>query len=129
MSAAAAPRVTQICSIANSTTYTLSCFFKNIALTAGQTFDLRYNNQLTAPSNFEMIATIDLAAGTATYSSSGTPVTGYSGTVTGAVEPYANGWYHISVTITTGTLAAANGQVQIIHASQARSFYAWGSTT
>ena len=127
LSAGTAPRVTQNYLIANSTTYTLSCFFKNIALTAGQTFDLRYNNQVGSPNNFEMIATIDLAAGTATYSFAGTLVTGYSGTVTGVVEPYPNGWYRISVTLTTGTGATNNGQIQIIHASQARSFYAWGA--
>jgi len=133
LSTTADTRVVQSCLIANSTTYTLSCFFKNIALTAGETFVLRYNNQLVAPNNFQMIATINLAASTvagiASYSLAGTAVTGYSGVVSGVVEPYPNGWYRISVTATTGTGAAANGQVQIIqpNASQARSFYAWGA--
>jgi hypothetical protein len=129
LSTTADTRVVQNCLIANSTTYTLSCFFKNIALTAGQTFVLRYNNQLGSPNNFQMIATIDLAAGAASYSLAGTSVTGYSGVISGAVETYANGWYRISVTLKTGTAAANSGQIQIIQptASQARSFYAWGA--
>jgi hypothetical protein len=129
LSTTAATRVAQNVAIANSTTYTLSCFFKNIALTAGQTFRLTYNNQVLAPNNFEMTALIDLAAGTASYTVGGTAGTGFSGTATGRVENYGNGWYRISVTATTGTGAAANGQIQILQipAGAARSFYAWGA--
>jgi len=129
LSTTAATRVAQNVAIANSTTYTLSCFFKNIALTAGQTFRLTYNNQVVAPNNFEMTALIDLAAGTASYTVGGTAGTGFSGTATGRVENYGNGWYRISVTATTGTGAAANGQIQILQipAGAARSFHAYGA--
>jgi hypothetical protein len=125
----AATRVAQNVAITNSTTFTLSCFFKNIALTSTETFQLVYNNQLPSPNNFGMSATINLFSGVATFSGSGTPITGISGVVTGSITDYSNGWYRVSITATSGTGAANNGQVQIIQipASDGRSFFAWGA--
>jgi len=116
--------------IANSTTYTMSCFYKNIALTAGQTFRMRFNNTNSAPNNFIATAVIDLAAGTSTYSIGGTSGTGFSGTATGRVDNYGNGWYRISMTFTAGT--AGGTSTGIFEAGNntsgaARSFYAWGA--
>ena len=116
--------------IANSTTYTMSCFYKNIALTAGQTFRMRFNNANSAPNNFVATAVIDLAAGTATYSIGGTSGTGFSGTATGRVDNYGNGWYRISMTFTAGTAGAtATGIFEVGNNTSGalRSFYAWGA--
>jgi len=122
-------RVRQSITVANSTTYTMSCFYKNIALTAGQTFRMRFNNLLTAPNNFIAAAVIDLAAGTATYSLTGTATTGFSGTATGRIENYGNGWYRVSVTFTVGTGGGAAGifEAASIDPGAVRSFYAWGA--
>jgi hypothetical protein len=116
--------------IANSTTYTMSCFYKNIALTAGETFRMRFNNTNSAPNNFVATAVIDLAAGTATYSLSGTSGTGFSGAATGRVENYGNGWYRFSMTFTVGTAGAtALGVFEVGNNTSGalRSFYAWGA--
>ena len=116
--------------IANSTTYTMSCFYKNIALTAGETFRMRFNNANSAPNNFIATAVIDLAAGTATYSIGGTSGTGFSGTATGRVDNYGNGWYRISMTFTAGTAGAtATGLFEVGNNTSGalRSFYAWGA--
>jgi hypothetical protein len=116
--------------IANSTTYTMSCFYKNIALTAGQTFRMRFNNTNSAPNEFIATAVIDLAAGTATYSIGGTSGTGFSGTATGRVDNYGNGWYRISMTFTAGTAGAtATGIFEVGNNTSGalRSFYAWGA--
>ena len=115
-------RVRQTITVANSTTYTISCFYKNIALTAGQTFRMRFNHAL-----FIATATIDLAAGTATYLLTGTPGTGYSGTATGRVDNYGNGWYRVSLTFTTGSgVSSASGLFEAANniGGAARSFYA-----
>jgi hypothetical protein len=116
--------------IANSTTYTMSCFYKNIALTAGETFRMRFNNTNSAPNNFVATAVIDLAAGTATYSLSGTSGTGFSGTATGRVDNYGNGWYRFSMTFTAGTAGGtATGIFEVGNNTSGalRSFYAWGA--
>ena len=123
-------RVRQLITVANSTTYTISCFYKNIALTSGQTFRMRFNNTLTAPNNFIASAVIDLAAGTATYSLTGTSGTGFSGTATGRIENYGNGWYRVSVTFTVGTGGGAAGLFEAANVDAVpavRSFYAWGA--
>ena len=114
---------------ANNTTYTVSCFYKNKALVAGQTFEMRYTNENLAPNNLNAIATIDLAAGTATYSLFGTSGTGFSGTATGRVENYGNGWYRVSMTFTVGSAGAnVNGIFRpIAGVSISRNFYAWGA--
>jgi len=116
--------------IANSTTYTMSCFYKNIALTAGETFRMRFNNINSAPNNFVATAVIDLAAGTATYSLSGTSGTGFSGTATGRVENYGNGWYRFSMTFTVGTAGGTSAGIFEVGNNTSgalRSFYAWGA--
>jgi hypothetical protein len=108
----------------------MSCFYKNIALTAGETFRMRFNNANSAPNNFVATAVIDLAAGTATYSITGTSGTGFSGTATGRVENYGNGWYRISMTFTAGTAGAtATGLFEVGNNTSGalRSFYAWGA--
>jgi hypothetical protein len=122
-------RVRQTITVANSTTYTISCFYKNIALTAGQTFRMRFNNAVVAPNNFIAAAVIDLAAGTATYSLTGTSGTGFSGTATGRVDNYGNGWYRVSLTFTVGTGGGAAGifEAASVDPGAARSFYAWGA--
>jgi len=122
-------RVRQTITVANSTTYTISCFYKNIALTAGETFRMRFNNANSAPNNFIATAVIDLAAGTATYSLIGTSGTGFSGTATGRVENYGNGWYRVSLTFTVGTAGGAAGifEAASIDPGALRSFYAWGA--
>jgi hypothetical protein len=119
----------QTIACANNTTYTISCFYKNKALTAGQTFEMRYTNENIAPNNLNAIATIDLAAGTASYNLTGTAGTGFSGTATGRVENYGNGWYRISMTFTTGSAGAnASGIFRpVVGISIARNFFAWGA--
>jgi hypothetical protein len=119
----------QFIACANNTTYTVSCFYKNKALVAGETFEMRYTNENLAPNNLNAIATIDLAAGTATYSLAGTAGTGFSGTATGRVENYGNGWYRVSMTFTVGSAGAnVNGIFRpIAGVSISRNFYAWGA--
>ena len=119
----------QFIACANNTTYTVSCFYKNKALVAGQAFEMRYTNENLAPNNLNAIATIDLAAGTATYQLAGTSGTGFSGTATGRVENYGNGWYRVSMTFTVGSAGAnANGIFRpIAGVSISRNFYAWGA--
>jgi hypothetical protein len=130
LSTTADSNVRQIITSSNSTTYTISCFFKNIALVAGETFRFRVNNANTAPNDFIAGAIVDLAAGTATYFQSGTAGTGISGTGSASIENYGNGWFRVRATFTTGTAGgSATTLVQIIQpsASAARSFYAWGA--
>jgi hypothetical protein len=119
----------QFIACANNTTYTVSCFYKNKALVAGQTFEMRYTNENLAPNNLNAIATIDLAAGTATYLLAGTSGTGFSGTATGRVENYGNGWYRVSMTFTVGSAGANVSGIfrPIVGVSVSRNFYAWGA--
>jgi hypothetical protein len=120
-------RVFQGVNTISSNAYTFSCFFKNISLTSGQTFLLRYNNGQSSPNNAIAIATIDLANASATYSMSGTSGTGFSGSASGAVVAVGGGWYRFSLTFTLGTAGGSSvGTIQIIN-SVARSFYAWGA--
>jgi hypothetical protein len=130
LSTTADSRVRQIITSSNSTTYTISCFFKNIALVAGETFRFRVNNAKAAPNDFIAGAIVDLAAGTATYFQTGTAGTGISGTGSASIENYGNGWFRVRATFTTGTAGgSATTLVEIIQpsASAARSFYAWGA--
>lgn len=122
-------RVRQTIMVANSTTYTISCFYKNIALTTGQTFRMRFNNALPPPNEFIATATIDLAAGTAIFAIGGTAGTGFSGTATGRVENYGNGWYRVSMTFTVGTNGGNAGLFEPgnVDPGAVRSFYAWGA--
>jgi len=116
--------------IANSTTYTMSCFYKNIALTAAETFRMRFNNTNAAPNNFVANTIINLASGTATYSIAGTSGTGFSGTATGRVENYGNGWYRVSMTFTVGSAGGTSAGIFEVGNNNSlalRSFYAWGA--
>jgi len=121
--------INQTITVANSTTYTISCFYKNIALTAGDTFRMRFDNGADAPNNFVAAALIDLALGTATYTLTGTSGTGFLGTATGRIENYGNGWYRVSVTFTVGSAGGVQGNFEVgyVNAATARSFYAWGA--
>jgi hypothetical protein len=121
--------------ITNNTTYTISGFFKNISLSAGQTFVMRINNYGGGGAGGDMlaIATIDLGATTPAVAASltGTAVTGYvANSATSSIENYGNGWYRITLKFTTGTNAATAGcGYQFIQPSSnaARSFYAYGA--
>jgi hypothetical protein len=121
--------------ITNNTTYTISGFFKNISLSAGQTFVMRINNYGGGGAGGDMlaVATIDLGATTPSVAASltGTAVTGYvANSATSSIENYGNGWYRITLKFTTGTNAATAGcGYQFIQPSSnaARSFYAYGA--
>jgi len=129
LSTTASSRVQQSSlSLANSTTYTLSVFLKNIALVGGETFQLRLNNGQVAPNNFVINATVDLFAGTVVYSQSGTATTGISGTGSASIQSVGSGWFRISLTATTGTGAVSASSVASLiqpSAGGARSFFAW----
>jgi len=130
LSTTADSNVRQVITSSNLTAYTISCFFKNIALVAGETFRFRVNNANASPNDFIAGAIVDLAAGTATYFQTGTAGTGISGTGSASIENYGNGWFRVRATFTTGTAGgSATTLVQIIQpsASAARSFYAWGA--
>jgi hypothetical protein len=115
-------------SITSNTTYTMSCFFKNIALISGETFVMRVENTNAPPNNLIAIATIDLANLSSTYSLTGTSGTGFSGTASGTIVDFGNGWYRFSLTFATGTAGgSANTNIQIRNDSGARSFYIWGA--
>lgn len=125
-------RVQQVFALAANTRYSITCHFKNIALTSGQVFTWRINNGQVAPNDFQMKAIIDLADGTAVFSQLGTAGTGIIGTVVGEINPLNDGWYEVTVTGVTGSGAAtATAGNQIIleagQASVSKSFYAWQS--
>jgi hypothetical protein len=126
-----ASRALQIIASSNSTTYTYSVFVKNNTFLAGELVLLRFENALSAPNNFEIRAVIDPTnIGATTFSLIGTAGTGTSGTVSGSVEDYGNGWWRVRVTGTTGTAAAsATASIRIQQSSSAiaRSLYAWGA--
>jgi hypothetical protein len=115
--------------VANNTSYTVSCYYKNIALTAGQTFEMRYTNELSTPNNFNAIATIDLFNGTVTSQIFGNIGTGYSGSVSSSITNVGNDWYKVTMTFTVGTSGANNGIFRpgVIPISSARTFYIWGA--
>ena len=121
--------IRQVIAVANNTSYTVSCYYKNIALTAGQTFEMRYTNELLSPNNLNAIATIDLFAGTVSSIMVGNIGTGYSGSVSSTITNVGNGWYRVTMTFTVGTSGANNGLFRpaVIPAAQARTFYAWGA--
>jgi hypothetical protein len=121
--------IRQTIAVANNTSYTVSCYYKNIALTAGQTFEMRYTNELAIPNNLNAVATIDLFAGTVTSAIFGTIVTGYSGSVSSSIANVGNDWYRVTMTFTVGTSGAANGifRPAVVPTANARTFYAWGA--
>jgi hypothetical protein len=114
-------------SLDNLTSYTASCYFKNISLLSGETFNFRLSNITASPNNFVIIGTVDLFNGTVVYSQQGTNITGITGIGSASIQSVGNDWYRVIITGTTGTSAATNvGSFQIIN-STARSFYAWGA--
>ena len=126
-----ASRVFQTIASSNSTTYTYSVFIKNNTFLTGELALLRFENNLAAPNNFEIRASIDPTnIGAAIFSLIGTAGTGTSGTVSGSVQDYGNGWWRVRVTGTSGTAAAsATASIRIQQSSSviARSLYAWGA--
>jgi len=130
LAAVANSRINQVININNSTTYTVSGYFKNIALASGENISLIYGNTNSwgPPNNFTATASIDLFNGTATYSLTGTSGTGFSGSASGSIQNVGNGWYRVSLTFTTGTAAATGGVFRLISSTvaSARLFYAWG---
>jgi hypothetical protein len=123
-------RVFQTIASSNSATYTYSVFIKNNTFLTGELVLLRFENNLAAPNDFEIRAVIDPTnIGAATFSLIGTAGTGTSGTVSGSVQDYGNGWWRVRVTGTSGTAAAnatANIRIQQSSSVIARSLYAWG---
>lgn len=95
-------------SIANDSQYTLSCFVKNDTLAAGERIRLVLNNNQSAPNSFSLTINVDINAGTALYTVSGTAVTGYvAGSAYGSIDALGGGWYFIQVTGTTGSGAVS----------------------
>lgn len=95
-------------SIANDTQYTVSCFVKNDTLAAGERIRLVLSNNQLAPNSFSLIINVDINAGTALYTVSGTAVTGcVAGSAYGSIDALGDGWYFIQVTGTTGTGAVS----------------------
>lgn len=116
-------------SISNNTTYTFSCYFKNISLTSGQTFNLRVNNALASPNDFLAVAVVDLFNQTVTASISGSAGTGYSGSASASIINVGNGWLRVSLTFTVGSSGAtANALFQPMQTTLAvsRSCYIYG---
>jgi hypothetical protein len=109
--------------IAASTQYTISAYFKNNTMTTGQTFDFRISNFAIAPNDLIAAARVNLFDGSVTNVSSGSGVSGTSV----AIVALANGWYRVSVTFTSGAGAATTtGGIQLIRSSNAANFYAFG---
>ena len=130
-------RANQVIVLSNSTTYTLSAFIKNNTFVSGEVGRvlLRFENNLNSPNDFDMRAVIDPTnIGAATFSLIGTAGTGTSGTVSGSVQDYGNGWWRVRVTGTTGAAAAtatANLRIQqsglqSVGDNITRSLYVWG---
>ena len=93
-------------SILNNTTYTLSCYFKNVDFAPGDIVRLLINNN--ASPGFSITAFVNVAAKTATFSIGGTSGTGFVGTATGRITLERDDWFRVEVTGTTGTAAASN---------------------
>jgi len=107
-----------------NTFYTITIFLKNISLTSGQTFTLRYETL-----GFDLRGTVDLFNKTNVVSVTGTAGTGYvSGTQKATITELSNGWVRCSISIQSGSIVAGTGIFYIINNSNAnRSFYAWGA--
>ena len=102
-------------SIADNTTYTLSCYFRNIGLTAGQTFRM----YLSSPSA-AIYATIDLAALTAVP-----VVSGISSGASASITQISTEWSRVTLTFTAGA-AAPYCYIGFEAVFTPRSFVAWG---
>lgn len=109
-------------SIANNTTYTLSCYLRNIGLTAGQTFRMYLNNNLGSPNSATIYVTIDLVALTAVP-----VISGVVSAASASITQISTEWSRVTLTFTAGaTAAASNCDIGFEAASTPRSFVAWG---
>jgi hypothetical protein len=107
-----------------NTYLTISVYLKNISLTSGQTFQLRFET-----SGFDLTGTVDLFNKTNTVSITGTTTTGYVlGTQSASITELRDGWLRCSITVQSGTIAIGTGAFYLINNVDAnRSFYAWGA--
>jgi hypothetical protein len=107
-----------------NTYLTISVYLKNISLTSGQTFQLRFET-----SGFDLRGTVDLFNNTNVVSVTGTVGTGYvSGTQNATITQLSNGWVRCSISIQSGSIVAGTGTFYLITNVDAnRSFYAWGA--
>jgi hypothetical protein len=107
-----------------STSYTLSFYFKNIALTSGQTFAIR----MEGSGGFDLVGTIALFNNTNTVVLSGTAGSGFvSSSQRATYDILANGWVRCSIGLTTGTNAGTATVYIISNVDANRSFYAYGA--
>lgn len=110
-----------------STTFTLSCYFKNDTCGSGETFEMVFRASTTAPGDFVLKAVVDCFNKSATYSLTGTATTGISGSASGSVTDVGDGWFRVQVTGTTGSntgLWSPVGIIELVRTAGARQFFA-----
>jgi hypothetical protein len=110
-------------SLSANTYLTFSVYLKNISLTSGQTFQLRFETL-----GFDLRGTIDLFNKTNKVSITGGTGTGYvSGTQSASISELSDGWLRCNITVQVGSLVVGTGTFYLITNVDAnRSFYAWG---
>jgi hypothetical protein len=109
---------------ANSSTYTASVYVKNDTISAGNTFNFYFNNNLLPPNSAEGFATININSGTVTSSSGGSGISN----VSASIESLINGWYRVNLTFTLGSLAGGNNcEIGFTASTATRTFFAWGA--
>lgn len=115
--------------IANSTNYNLSIYFKNSTFTANSnSMSVLFTNNASAPNDFNLLMRLNFSAQTATYSLTGTLNTGYSGSPTGSLTTLPNGWYKLEVRGATGTSASGTtASYEITNTSLSGSALVWGA--
>ncbi len=112
----------QFVSIAASTTYTVSCYVRNVSITAGQTFRMYVNNNVVSPNSLEVSAVINIVAGTVS-----TPTIVGATSVSASMEVLPNSWYRVSLTFTSNAgTTSASSEVGFDSPSAGREFSAWG---
>ena len=107
----------------SGTTYTVSVFLKNIALTSGQTFLFSTTNQEATVN--QVNCTIDLANLTIAAVTVGTGVT----VSNAALDNYGNGWYRARFTFSFA-VGGSNSYIRLRQPSVVLTnyaFYAWGA--
>lgn len=108
----------------NSTTYTCSVFVKNNGISAGQTFNFYFNNNLGSTNAAEAKAIIDINAGSVTSQSVGSGISGVSSSITSL----ANAWYRVQLTFTLGASSGnTSAEIGFIAPTATRTFFAWGA--
>ena len=109
---------------ANSSTYTASVYVKNDTISAGNTFNFYFNNNLGSPNSAECSATININSGTVTSSSGGLGISN----VSASIQSLINGWYRVNLTFTLGALAGNNNcEIGFTASTATRTFFAWGA--